>query len=136
MAPFGVKVMTVMTGMVGTNISTNSPEVELPPNSRYHGAAKQINDLRTGESVGSSMPASVYAKRVVDDVLRGTTGLTWRGKMASMGRTITSILPTWLVVSTLYSQKTGHEMGNTDKLQGPQFGFWEGIGTCGVIYVL
>lgn len=103
MAPFGVKVMTVMTGMVGTNISTNSPEVELPPNSRYHGAIDQINDLRIGASVGSSMPASVYAKRVVNDVLRGTTGLTWRGKMASVGRTITSIFPTWLIVSILYS---------------------------------
>lgn len=27
-------------------------------------------------------------------------------------------------------------MDSTDKLLGPQFGFWEGIGTCGVIFVL
>lgn len=38
-------------------------------------AVKHINNLRTGESVGSSMPASMYAKRVVNDVLRGTTRL-------------------------------------------------------------
>lgn len=102
-APLGVKVITIMTGIVATNMFSNSPQDALPENSYYKVANEDIAVLASGEKfVGTAMPPAVYAKGVVNDVLGGHSGMTWRGKIASMGWFIHSYFPTWLTVSSLF----------------------------------
>ncbi|OJJ64554.1 hypothetical protein ASPSYDRAFT_26545 [Aspergillus sydowii CBS 593.65] len=96
-APLGVKVITVMTGIVATNMFSNAPHDALPENSYYKMANEEIAVLASGEKfVGTAMPPAVYAEGVVNDVLSGYSGMTWRGKIASMGWFIYSYFPTWL----------------------------------------
>ena len=97
LAPFGVKVVTIMTGVVGSNLWTRAPELNLE-GSRYAPATKEIMDIATGANTGGTMPCSDYARRVVDDLVGGKTGLIWRGKMASIGWFLTSFMPTWVLV--------------------------------------
>ncbi|KAJ5984291.1 hypothetical protein N7481_006390, partial [Penicillium waksmanii] len=87
MAPLNVKVTTVIAGVVATNIFANHPDPKLPADSYWKPASKEISAVITGSSSPheKGLPASVFAKRVADDVLGGATGLTWRGKMASIG---------------------------------------------------
>lgn len=102
-APLGVKVITVMTGIVATNMFSNAPHDALPENSYYKMANEEIAVLASGEKfVGTAMPPAVYAEGVVNDVLSGYSGMTWRGKIASMGWFIYSYFPTWLTVSYLF----------------------------------
>ncbi|KAL4909238.1 hypothetical protein BDW74DRAFT_174438 [Aspergillus multicolor] len=96
-APLGVKVVTVMTGLVATKIFENAPHEELPESSYYTAAGPQIAELASGAKHAASwMPANVYANKVVDDVLRGCNGMTWRGGATFLGWLIYSYLPTWL----------------------------------------
>lgn len=99
MAPLGVKVLTVMTGIVQTNIFANHPDPKLPEGSLWEPASKEITKNADGSLAEGTTTPSVFASRVADDVLRGSTGLTWRGKMASIGWALSQFLPTWLLVS-------------------------------------
>lgn len=99
MAPLGVKVLTVMTGIVQTNIFANHPDPKLPEGSLWEPASKEITKNADGSLVEGTTTPLVFASRVADDVLRGSTGLTWRGKMASIGWALSQFLPTWLLVS-------------------------------------
>ncbi|KAL4884946.1 hypothetical protein BJY04DRAFT_156160 [Aspergillus karnatakaensis] len=99
-APLGVRVVTVMTGIVATHMFDNSPQEPLPETSYYKAAGPQLAELASGgKFADTAMPAAVYAKNVVDDVLRGCSGMTWRGKIASLGWFIHSFFPVWLSVS-------------------------------------
>ncbi|KAL4788390.1 hypothetical protein BJX76DRAFT_366835 [Aspergillus varians] len=96
-APLGVKVVTIMTGIVASNMFANTPHDSLPESSYYTVASQDIAVTASGEKFASTaMPAAVYAQGVVDDVLRGHSGMTWRGKIASMGWFIHSYFPVWL----------------------------------------
>ncbi|KAL2845521.1 hypothetical protein BJY01DRAFT_214183 [Aspergillus pseudoustus] len=96
-APLGVKVVTIMTGIVASKMFENTPHDELPESSYYRAAGPNILETSTGTKFASvAMPAVTYAKGVVGDVLRGHSGMTWRGKIASLGWFIHSFFPTWL----------------------------------------
>ena len=99
LAPFGVKVSTIITGAVETNIMTNGPAVKLPSGSLYKATEKTILARARGEDVAGKMKPTEYADSVVSDILGGATGKVWRGGMASMVRHSTSILPTYVIVS-------------------------------------
>ena len=98
MAPFGVKVLTVVTGAVNTNILSNGVNFQLPPTSRYKSIEKEISAQARGEDGTTRMEPSVYAEKVVGDVLAGASGQTWRGGYASVVRFISSWLPVSLSV--------------------------------------
>ncbi|KAL4791044.1 hypothetical protein BDV19DRAFT_401618 [Aspergillus venezuelensis] len=96
-APLGVKVITIMTGIVATNMFNNTPHDSLPSNSYYQMASHEIALTATGEKFELiAMPPAVYAKSVVDDVLARRSGMTWRGRVAWIGWFVHSYLPTWL----------------------------------------
>ncbi|KAF9894390.1 hypothetical protein FE257_007893 [Aspergillus nanangensis] len=96
MAPLGVKVVTVMTGIVGSKIFENSPHEALPETSYYKVAEKEIAELAAGKLKESSMSAETYARNVVGDILGGANGVTWRGRISSIGWFLSSFVPTWL----------------------------------------
>ncbi|KAJ5907401.1 hypothetical protein N7495_000083 [Penicillium taxi] len=98
MAPLGVNVMTIMTGIIGTNIFANHPVNKLPEGSLWEAASEDIMKNASGEGLlDTSMPPGLFAERVVDDVLGGVNGLTWRGKMSSIAWFLSTFLPTWLL---------------------------------------
>ncbi|KKK23423.1 hypothetical protein P175DRAFT_0503003 [Aspergillus ochraceoroseus IBT 24754] len=104
MAPLGVKVVTVMAGTVATNITANTPKVDLPSDSLYRAASKEINDLATGVWVKDAPSPAEFAKNVVNEVLGGASGMIWKGKMASISWFLTTFMPTWVIDHMLLDQ--------------------------------
>jgi 1-acylglycerone phosphate reductase len=101
MAPFQVKVVPIMTGFVHTNIFNQGHGIELPKESLYWPAHKQINARSAGTDVTEKMDADVYANGVVNDLTKGADGRIYRGGMSSGAKFITTFLPTSMVVSEL-----------------------------------
>ncbi len=98
LAPFGVKVLTVVTGAIESKIMENGPQLKLPESSLYTKIEGIISDRVTGKEEIQRMTASDYAERVVQDILSGADGKVWRGQMASMVHLTSLIAPTFLVV--------------------------------------
>ncbi|PYH83329.1 NAD(P)-binding protein [Aspergillus uvarum CBS 121591] len=96
LAPFGVRVVTVMSGVVQTQIFAKHPDLEFP-GSMYEPATEGVRRMAAGDSVKDPMAPEEYARRVVDDLLAGKTGLVWRGRMASIGWFLTTWMPTWVL---------------------------------------
>jgi 1-acylglycerone phosphate reductase len=99
MKPFGVRVVTVITGSIKTNVFVNAPEHQLPPDSRYAFAAKSIADRAAGKDVAQQEPPEKFAHRLVGDILGGVSGRIYRGKLASVVRYLLFYLPTTILVN-------------------------------------
>lgn len=93
LAPFGVKVVTVQTGGVSTNTFAAGAQFKLPQTSRYKSVEKEIAARAKGEGGTPQMTPSVFAEKVVGDVLGGANGPIWRGGYASIVRIVSSWLP-------------------------------------------
>lgn len=132
LAPFDVKVMTIITGAVETNIMSNNPEIRLLPDSLYQKAEEYIAKRARGEDVSEKMNASVYANSVVKDILSGATGKVWRGGMASVVRVSTSVLPTSILVS---SPVFRIELEVADRYLGSHYGQRDRVGSTPLIVV-
>ncbi|KAK7911038.1 hypothetical protein PG985_013519 [Apiospora marii] len=79
LAPFGVNVLEVVTGGVKTNGQTYFGDFQLPPDSLYKSQERVIANRAQG---GDGMPrveTADYAGKVVDEVLKRTTGRFWCG---------------------------------------------------------
>ncbi len=99
LAPLGVMVVTVNTGAVSTNTLATGANFKLPPTSMFKSIEKEIAGRARGEDGTPRMEASVYAEKVVSDVLGGASGQIWRGGYASIVRFVLSKLPTSISVS-------------------------------------
>jgi hypothetical protein len=94
LAPFGVKVVTVHTGAVNTNILTSTgTNFRLPPGSVYKGVEKEIAARAMGEDGTPRQAPAVYAENVVVDVLGGVNYPIWRGGYASIVKFTSSWFP-------------------------------------------
>jgi 1-acylglycerone phosphate reductase len=98
MKPFGVKVVTVITGAIETNLFTNSPEHKLPADSLYREAGKEIALRATGTDVSKRSKSEDFARDLVQDTLRGASGRVYRGAMASSVRFASTCIPTSVLV--------------------------------------
>ena len=99
LAPFGVNVVTIITGAVASNISNNGPTVKLPADSLYRPIEPTLIELGEGKNEFGKQELNVYAENVVSDVLGGAKGKIWRGKSASLVKWAGSLLPQWWIVS-------------------------------------
>ncbi|KAI7973237.1 hypothetical protein EIK77_004514 [Talaromyces pinophilus] len=99
--PFGVRVISVITGAVDTNIMKNSSVPKLPTTSRYYTAEKQIIDLALGNDNDGvkRMSAEEFAGKVAGDVIGGANGKIWRGRYSSIARLFNVLMPTGVLVS-------------------------------------
>ena len=98
LAPFGVRVLTLVTGSVVTAFVDNNHAESLPQNSKYYPAKAQFE----AKAQLKGQPRSnvqEYVKQVVDDVLGGKTGKTFRGSQAGLAAIASRWFPAWLVVS-------------------------------------
>lgn len=99
LAPFGVKVVTVNTGAVRTNTLSSGTNFKLPTTSKYKGIEEEIAGRARGEDGTPRMEPSVYAEKVVGDVLGGANWQIWRGGYASIVRFTSSWFPASISVS-------------------------------------
>ena len=100
--PLNVKVLTVVTGAIETSIHVNAPGVKLPEKSFYRAVQNRLNALKTDEVKVKRTEAHVYAEKVVNDVLGGASGKTFRGSYSSIAKYATMYLPTFVTVCNVY----------------------------------
>lgn len=99
--PFGVSVVTILPGVIDSNLHINdSQRSDMPPTSRYLAIKKTIAEWACGEALPKdSLPADKFAELVVDDVLgiKNTKGgLLSRGPYAALLRRIGTWAPIWM----------------------------------------
>ena len=89
LAPFGIRVVELITGLVTSNILLElAGSAKLPPNSIYMPIEAEANKAMSGEGIiEKAMPNDLYAKKVVSDLLDswwGTPMWIWRGTGATV----------------------------------------------------
>jgi 1-acylglycerone phosphate reductase len=99
-------VISLVIGGVHTNMTTQIPIPEVAPGALFRMSEKRLAELKAleaGEGVPSKalMPADVFAKKVVNDVLGGARGRVWRGGMASIVWLMLRFLPQSAMVSLI-----------------------------------
>lgn len=101
LAPFGVSVVTILPGVIDSNLHVNDAAAfEMPPSSRYSAIKHIIASGAAGELLPKgSLSAEKFAELVVDDVMgTGKGGLVSRGPYAVMLRRIGQWAPAWVEV--------------------------------------
>ena len=98
LAPLNLKILTVVTGSVKTNIHQNSPKFSLPPTSRYVVVSSHLEKRWNDEIDYDPSTPEEFARKVVGDVLAGATGKIWRGRHASETRWVRYFMPVWVQV--------------------------------------
>ncbi|KZV83192.1 NAD(P)-binding protein [Exidia glandulosa HHB12029] len=94
LSPFGIEVVTLMTGGVRSKIGANNPNYgkDLPQSSLYHPIADRIK-ARVTDLQHGAMPADVYARQVVSVVLRRSPSRYWLGNFAWTAWILSSFFP-------------------------------------------
>ena len=100
LAPFGIQVVTLITGDVKTEFwnSTVSYNIGLPESSQYLPIQPKVEDMMRGKTnpPGQHM-ADRWASAVVGDLLRSNPPVySHRGYLATTMRIVSWILPVWL----------------------------------------
>jgi 1-acylglycerone phosphate reductase len=90
LAPFGVSVLTVVTGGVKSAGQTYFDDLELPKASLYKDVEETIISRAKGGDGMPRMDALEYAKAVVDEMEKGSSGKFWYGEFAEMVRQSTT----------------------------------------------
>ncbi|KIW19006.1 hypothetical protein PV08_03296 [Exophiala spinifera] len=93
LAPLNVKILTVVTGSVKTQIHQNSPRLSLPQTSRYLAVSSHLEKRWNDEIDYDPSSPEDLARKVVGDVLGGSTGKIWRGRHASETRWVRFFMP-------------------------------------------
>ncbi|KAI0401421.1 short-chain dehydrogenase/reductase [Xylaria palmicola] len=84
LAPFGVRVVTVKTGCVRSDLFNNAPPTRLPAGSWYEPVREFIEERKMLEGQRFTAP-EIYAKKVVDQLLRPRLKhVIWEGGLATM----------------------------------------------------
>lgn len=100
LAPFGVKVVTIMQGAVATTVHNDTPTLPLPEGSLHTPIAKQFEDRIKGKGAVHLLGSrDVFAERVVSDLLRGASGRIYRGNLSTAMGFLKNWLPEWIMVS-------------------------------------
>jgi 1-acylglycerone phosphate reductase len=119
MKPFNVKVLTIVTGGVKSNIAR--VDRELPADSIYLPINAEYQ-RRTKHSQEVGMPNEAYAKSVVASVLGAGKGrrYIWQGHGAWLVWFATRFLPAWVLVCFLISNPSArarvHAMTDKDRI--------------------
>lgn len=84
LAPLGVRVVTIKTGSVRSDLFTNAPPTKLPEGSLYHPVKEFIEGRKMLEGQHYITP-EVYAKNVVDELLRPKVKhVIWKGGLTTI----------------------------------------------------
>lgn len=93
LAPFGIKVVDLKTGVVSSSIYQKAMDNHLPKGSIYEPAKEAVEKvLRNEDIVDLGIPAEQWARGVVQDLLRKTPPPNiWRGSQAWLVRLVTML---------------------------------------------
>ncbi|KAK1760200.1 hypothetical protein QBC47DRAFT_408295 [Echria macrotheca] len=97
LAPFGVTVMTVMSGTVDSKWDVNNQAVNLKPGSRYEAIRGFIEKWANGQAKPAGCSIEEYAEVVVGEILGQRSGLVWRGPQSSAIKFIAHWMPQWVM---------------------------------------
>ena len=100
LAPLGVRTVCLMMGGVKTRFADNTGGIKVPAGSLYEPIAARA-EARRKEADTWGQEADVFAREVVDDIMKGKEGDVWRGGMARFVYW-TTWLPGWVVVSFVF----------------------------------
>jgi NAD(P)-dependent dehydrogenase (short-subunit alcohol dehydrogenase family) len=101
MAPFNVKVLSIVTGAVRTNGQTYFDDLRLPEDSLYKSIEDTVVARARGEDGATRTTAEEYAAQVVRAITAGRQGKFWCGSMAGTVWFGSTYLPQWIMVSFL-----------------------------------
>lgn len=98
--PLGARVKTIVTGAVVSNGQTHFDNYALPEGSLYKGIEDIIAARARGEDGLPRMATGEYAKAVVEEITKGTSGKFWYGGFAKeMEQAWTPRVPQEMLVS-------------------------------------
>lgn len=103
--PLGVRVISLVTGAVATNIMLGASIGGLPKSSPYNVKSVEtaISKMASKDDGIKRTPASEYAKAVVNDMLGSCSGRIWRGQMAGVVNFMSKFVPASIIVSSSLS---------------------------------
>ncbi|KXT09906.1 hypothetical protein AC579_9496 [Pseudocercospora musae] len=100
MKPLGVRVVSVVTGVVASNFHDKQQFPELPASSYYRPIWEFLKERATGKQIEKdAMDADEYARKVVRLVDRGANGKIYVGGLAYLLKWVVWWLPSAIVVS-------------------------------------
>ncbi|KJX93911.1 oxidoreductase like protein [Zymoseptoria brevis] len=111
--PLGLRVVTAMVGEVQSQIWEQQGSYKLPEGSYYKSVEKFIVDQADGKKQSKEEPAETVAKSLVDDVLSGISGQTWRGGQAGAAKNALRFVPSKLFERILHKDR------GVDKITAP-----------------
>lgn len=103
LAPFGVKVLTVVTGSIQTALHDKLPPSKLPLDSLYASLEQKLIDVAKAKDTIVRQKPHSYAEAMVNDVLAGKTGIVWHRNNSSKVRYLRWILPQSIQVRRIHS---------------------------------
>ncbi|KZV97513.1 NAD(P)-binding protein [Exidia glandulosa HHB12029] len=96
MKPFGVEVITLLTGGVTTPGYSNERTTDIPTDSLYASVYPKVDKVILDGSSGA-MPAEEYARKVVSTVMKpGAPKWFWVGSNSTVVWVLSTLLPRWL----------------------------------------
>ncbi|KAL2849807.1 putative hydroxybutyrate dehydrogenase [Aspergillus pseudodeflectus] len=96
LAPFGVRVATLVTGAVESQGKTHSDGLTLPEDSLYKSIEEDIIARATWNDGVPRESASKWANNVVARLIGGASGLVWAGSHAGTMWLFEKVLPSWI----------------------------------------
>jgi 1-acylglycerone phosphate reductase len=99
--PFGVSVVSVVTGPVSSQVHTHTDMWKLPENSLYADAEEAITKRASGDDGAPRMDTMQYASGVVNKLLNGGNPKFWAGANVGIIKFLWRLLPDSVVVRTL-----------------------------------
>ena len=96
-----------MVGAVNdTNFFSRTAPYQLPPSSIYRPIENIIADADAGKLNPDGSNVDAFATELVKDILGGTRGQIWKGKMASMSKFVTTWVP-WRLLDGMVGNGRG-----------------------------
>ncbi|PFH62271.1 hypothetical protein XA68_14402 [Ophiocordyceps unilateralis] len=105
LAPFGIKVINLMTGSVRSTFHDNAPQATLPPTSLYNVAKETVERAMSGqEAAATGADPAKWADQVVSDLGKSNPPhWLWRGKYSTLVR-LASFLPVGFLDGSIKSK--------------------------------
>ncbi|KAK4621881.1 Short-chain dehydrogenase ptmH [Fulvia fulva] len=102
LTPLDIRTVTLITGIIESNLHVNEVEHHLPANSYYKVTEDWLNERKKGTNRPPGMAAADYAKQFVDKVERGASGKTNIGHITPMFVYVKWWLPQFLWDFVMY----------------------------------
>lgn len=114
LAPFHVRVLSVVTGAVKTNGQTYFGDFKLPDDSLYKPIEETIATRARGGDGRPREDLTTYSNKVVSEITGGKSGKIWYGENAGSVKFVTGWLPEWVMVSeVILARLVGDERYDT-----------------------